>query len=134
MSEYTLLTIGEEKESLGNIEIARDVIEVVASIAALEVEGVYDLQGSIADDVAERFGRKSYGKGVKVDLTESGAVVTISMLIHYGSSVPVTAKQVQENIQQTVRGMTDIHIDAVNVHIIGLQFPEEEQPLQEQEK
>ena len=46
------------KEELGKIEVAAEVIEVVAGIAVNEVEGVAATRGNIATGVVERFGKK----------------------------------------------------------------------------
>lgn len=71
MSEQPLLNVSDD-ESLGTVEIAPEVIEVITGIAASEVEGVSEMRGNFATGVVERFGKKSHGKGVKVDLTEKG--------------------------------------------------------------
>jgi uncharacterized alkaline shock family protein YloU len=59
------------------VEIAPEVIEVIAGIAASEVEGVAQMHGNFAAGVAERLGKKNHGKGVKVDLSESGIKVAV---------------------------------------------------------
>ena len=43
--------------SLGKIEIAPEVIEVIAGIAASEIEGVATMRGNFAAGVVERFGK-----------------------------------------------------------------------------
>lgn len=50
------------KEELGKIEVAPEVIEVIAGIAATEVEGIAATRGNFASGVAERFGKKSIPK------------------------------------------------------------------------
>ena len=52
----------------GKVEIAPEVIEVIAGIAASEVEGVAQMRGNFATGVVERLGKKNHGKGVKVEL------------------------------------------------------------------
>lgn len=44
--------------SFGKVEIAPEVIEVIAGIAASEIEGVAQMRGNFASGVAERFGKK----------------------------------------------------------------------------
>lgn len=95
---------------------------MIAGIAAQEVEGIATLRGSFATDVAERLGRKNHGKGVKVDLDESGIIVDVSVVIVYGASVPEVANLVQMNIKQTLLTMTAIQLEAINVHVVGVQF------------
>ncbi|AXF54790.1 Asp23/Gls24 family envelope stress response protein [Salicibibacter kimchii] len=134
MSEYQMLDIEEQENDLGKVEISPEVIEVIAGLAASELEGVAALRGNIATDVAERFGRKNHGKGVKVELGNDGVVIDVSIVVHYGISVPDVANQVQRNIQQALETMTSIAMDTINVHVVGIYFeqPEEQQGQMEQ--
>lgn len=47
------------KEELGQIEVAPEVIEVIAGIATTEIDGVAATRGNFASGVAERLGKKS---------------------------------------------------------------------------
>ena len=70
MSEMKqMLEMNEQYNGLGKVEIAPEVIEVIAGIAASEVEGVAHMRGNFATGVVEKLGKKNHGKGVKVDLT-----------------------------------------------------------------
>lgn len=46
------------KEELGKIEVTPEVIEVIAGIAATEVEGVAATRGNFTTGVVERFGKR----------------------------------------------------------------------------
>ncbi len=106
MEDHQLLELDEQKSGLGKVEISPEVIEVIAGIATQEVEGVAALRGNFAADVAERLGRKNHGKGVKVELSEDGIVVDVSIIIAYGAAVPEVANLIQLNIQQALETMT----------------------------
>ncbi|MFC5713317.1 Asp23/Gls24 family envelope stress response protein [Thalassorhabdus alkalitolerans] len=132
MNENQVLDIEEQKNELGRIEISPEVIEVIAGIATSEVEGVATLRGNFASGVGEFLGRKNHGKGVKVELSEDGVTIEISIVILYGASVIETAKQVQTNIQQTLQTMTSIDLEAINVHVVGIQFENMEEAEKEE--
>ena len=68
MSENNILEMSPGGNNLGKVEIAPEVIEVIAGIAASEVEGVAQMRGNFASGVVERLGKKNHGKGVKVEL------------------------------------------------------------------
>ena len=68
MSENNILEMNAGNNNLGKVEIAPEVIEVIAGIAASEVEGVAQMRGNFASGVVERLGKKNHGKGVKVEL------------------------------------------------------------------
>ena len=64
MSEEKNLVINAN-DSLGEIVIAPEVIEVIIGIAASKVEGVYGMRGTFANNVNELLGRAAHGKGVR---------------------------------------------------------------------
>ncbi|ADU29975.1 Asp23/Gls24 family envelope stress response protein [Evansella cellulosilytica] len=122
MKENHAIPMSEEKEELGKVEISPEVIEVIAGLAATEIDGV-TTRGNFAAGVVEKLGRKSnHGKGVKVDLHEDGINVDVFVLINYGVSIPEVCKKIQENIYQTLKNMTAIQLNEVNVHVVGVQL------------
>ena len=58
----------KEDEELGVVQIADDVVAMIASLAATEVEGVSAMTGNITNELMSRVGVKSLTKGVKVDV------------------------------------------------------------------
>ncbi len=129
MSENHLLSVGEGS-NLGEVEIAPEVIEVIAGIAASEVAGVAEMRGNFATGVAERLGKKNHGKGVKVELAEDGIVLDIYVVMDFGISIPKTAQKIQDNTRQALKNMTALEIKEINVHIVGVQMDKEEEEEQ----
>ncbi|AXI09426.1 Asp23/Gls24 family envelope stress response protein [Oceanobacillus sp. 143] len=121
MSEQTLLSVSDN-DALGKVEIAPEVIEVIAGIAAAEVKGLYAMRGNFASGVAERLGKKPHSKGVKVELTESGVTIDLCVILHFGVSIPLVAQEIQTNIRQTLINMTAIEIEEINIHVVGIQM------------
>lgn len=121
MAENELLHVGEATP-LGKVEIAPDVLEVIASNATSEIAGVSSMRGNFATDVAERLGKKAYSKGIKVELTEDAVLIDVFIVMEYGYSIPKVAEKIQLNIRQTIENMTGIHTKEVNVHIVGVQM------------
>ncbi|MGJ7912047.1 Asp23/Gls24 family envelope stress response protein [Neobacillus sp. LXY-1] len=127
MSEYNILEMEQENNGLGKIEIAPEVIEVIAGIAASEVEGVASMRGNFAAGVVERLGKKNHGKGVKVELTETGIKIDVYCLMKFGISIPSVAGKIQENIRQALLNMTALEAEEVNIHVVGVQFETQKQ-------
>ncbi|GIN38327.1 hypothetical protein J19TS1_12760 [Heyndrickxia oleronia] len=123
----TMLEMDQGQDGLGKIEIAPEVIEVIAGIAATEVEGVAQMRGNFASGVAEKLGRKNHGKGVKVDLTEEGILVDVYCTMNFGVSIPTVAGKIQDNIRQALLNMTALEAQEVNIHIVGIQFETQKQ-------
>ncbi|WP_102263541.1 Asp23/Gls24 family envelope stress response protein [Mesobacillus jeotgali] len=135
MSEQQhLLEMSNDENGLGKVEIAPEVIEVIASIAASEVEGVTQMRGSFAAGVVERLGKKNHGKGVKVELVEEGIKVDVYCVMKFGVSIPVVAQKIQDNIRQALLNMTALDATEVNIHVVGVQFENQKvEPEVEQE-
>ncbi|MBO8154827.1 MAG: Asp23/Gls24 family envelope stress response protein [Bacillaceae bacterium] len=129
MSENNTLNVSGDT-SLGSVEIAPEVIEVIAGIAANEVSGVAGMRGSFASNVTERLGKKNHGKGVKVELTDEGIKIDVFAVFDFGVSIPKVAHKVQENIQQALKNMTALDIQEVNVHVVGVQMEQKDEENQ----
>ena len=110
------------KEEIGSIEAAAEVLEIIAGIAANEIEGVASMRGNFASGVAERLGKKVHSKGVKTELHEDTLAVDIHLVVNYGVSIPETARKVQQQVRQALHNMTALEAQEVNVHITGIQF------------
>ncbi|WP_243386377.1 Asp23/Gls24 family envelope stress response protein [Bacillus kexueae] len=134
MSEYNALEMNQNDTSLGKVEIAPEVIEVIAGIAASEIEGVAEMRGNFAAGVVERFGKKNHGKGVKVDLTEEGIVIDVYCVMEFGVSIPTVAQKVQDNIRQALLNMTALEINEINIHIVGIQFEQKQAEVEIEEE
>ncbi|AST92449.1 Asp23/Gls24 family envelope stress response protein [Sutcliffiella cohnii] len=129
MAEKNLLDMSGH-ESLGKVEIAPEVIEVIAGIAASEVDGVTQMRGNFAAGVVEKLGKKNHGKGVKVDLSEEGIKVDVYCVMKFGVSIPTVAQKVQDNIRQALFNMTALEISEVNIHVVGVQFETAKQEVE----
>ena len=118
--------------SLGKIEIAKEVMEVIAGIAASEVEGVSSMRGNFATGVTEILGRKNHSKGVKVlEVNNDEIKVEVYAVVKYGYSIPEVAEKIQENIRESVYNMTEVKVEMVNVHIVGVNFEPEKKEINE---
>ncbi len=117
-----VLEMNQDYNGLGKVEIAPEVIEVIAGIAASEIEGVASMRGNFAAGVAERLGKKNHGKGVKVDLSEEGIIIDVYCVMIFGVSIPSVAQKVQDNIRQALLNMTALEVNEVNIHVVGVQF------------
>ncbi|APH04454.1 Asp23/Gls24 family envelope stress response protein [Bacillus weihaiensis] len=122
MKETNNLLEMNENNGLGKVEIAPEVIEVIAGIAASEIEGVASMRGNFAAGVVERLGKKNHGKGVKVELNDDGIVIEVYCVMIFGVSIPTVAQKIQDNIRQALLNMTALEVNEVNIHVVGVQF------------
>ncbi|MBO1512425.1 Asp23/Gls24 family envelope stress response protein [Metabacillus sp. BG109] len=125
-----VLEMNQDYNGLGKVEIAPEVIEVIAGIAASEIEGVASMRGNFAAGVVERLGKKNHGKGVKVELTEEGIVIEVYCVMIFGVSIPTVAQKIQDNIRQALLNMTALEVNEVNIHVVGIQFESKTQEVE----
>ena len=111
-----------EKEKIGEVQIADEVVAIIAGLAATEVEGVDSMAGNITNELVGKLGMKNLSKGVKVDVTEEHVSVDLSLNIRYGYSIPSVSEQVQEKVSTAIENMTGLTVLDVNVKIAGLYF------------
>lgn len=111
----------------GSIKIADEVVGIITGLAATEIDGVAGMSGGIAGGIADMLGRKNLSKGVKVEVSDETAAVDVYVIINYGNSIPDVAWKIQDNVKQAIEGMTGLNVKAVNVHVQGVNFPEDEQ-------
>lgn len=114
-----------QSSKLGKVEISPEVIEVIAGLAAAEIEGVASMSGGMIGGWAERLGRKNFAKGVKVELGEELTVIDLSIVVDYGVRIPDVAQAVQDNVRTAIQDMTGLEVLEVNVHVINVQVKNE---------
>jgi uncharacterized alkaline shock family protein YloU len=113
------------KTEMGNIQIAPEVIEIIAGMAAVEVQGVAGMSGGFAGGIADLLGRK------KVEVGQREAAVDVSIIIEYGYRIPEVAANIQRNVKSAIESMTGLDVVEVNVQIHEVQFKSTEKPSED---
>lgn len=121
-SKMSTLPTEYERTEIGEIQIAPEVIEVIAGLATVEVKGVAGMSGGFAGGIVELLGRKNLSKGVKVEVGQREAAVDVSVIIEYGYRLPEVAAEIQRNVKRSIETMTGLTVVEVNVHIHDVQF------------
>lgn len=115
----------EKRTELGELKIANEVVGIIAGLAATEIDGVAGMSGGLAGGIAEMLGRKNLSKGVKIeDVGEHQTSVELFLVVKYGVRIPEVAKAIQQNVKQAIEVMTGLDVLEVNIHILGIQFPQ----------
>lgn len=110
----------KDKANVGEVQIADDVVAMIASLAASEIEGVYPAAGNITNELMAKVGVKKLTKGVRVDLQESGVTVDLAINMDYGYNIPATCQQVQNKVKVAIENMTGLVCNCVNIRIAGV--------------
>ena len=109
-----------EEEELGYIELADDVIAIVASLAALDVPGVLDMSTGFREGISNFLGKKSLAKGVRVKVTGHSCRIAVYVTVEYGCNIPEVAMKLQKKVKSAVDEMTEYTAEFVDVHIEGV--------------
>ncbi len=117
--ERNSYTIHEEL-SMGEVQIADEVVAIIAGLAATEVEGVASMAGNITNELVGKLGMKNLSKGVKVTVAGRTVRVDVSLNMRYGYSIPKTSAKVQERVKGAIENMTGLTVEEVNIHIAGV--------------
>jgi len=129
-----MTTIAEyEKTDIGTIQIAPEVIEVIAGLATIEVKGVAGMSGGFAGGIVELLGRKNLSKGVKVEVGQREAAIDVSIIVEYGYKIPELSLEIQQNVKRSIEMMTGLHVVEVNVHIHDVHFKTAEKSDEEEQ-
>jgi len=119
----------KEAGVLGDIQIADEVIAIIAGLAATEVEGVAKMYGNITNELVSKLGMKNLSKGVKVLVTPEDVKVDLSIELKYGYSVIDVSAKVQEKVKQAIETMTGLQVSMVRVRIAGVAIDKEEKSI-----
>lgn len=121
MAEDTNITLHSNDPKLGKIEIAPNVLEIIAGVATSQIDGVNRMSGSFSNSVNELLGRrKEHGKGVTLTYTNEELTVDVYVYLNYGVSVPKVALEIQSQVEQQLLFMTGLKVTEVNVHVQGV--------------
>lgn len=115
---------------LGTIQIAPEVLEVIAGLATVEAEGVAGMSGGLADGIAEMLGRKNLTRGVKVAVHDDRATVDLSIVVLYGHRIPDVCDRIGRQVKHATQTMTGIEVAEVHIQIHGVQFKHADKPAE----
>ncbi len=105
----------------GSVMISEDVIGAIVAHAVEEVEGVVGLTVKPGVDIAELIGKKNWGKGMKIVISDDDSLsIDCNVTVAYGQSVVSVANAVQESVRGAVESMTGVKVTAINVNVCGI--------------
>ena len=61
---------------------------------------------------------------IRTEFENNNARIDVFVNVKFGCSVKDVAFRVQENIKSSVESMTEYKVEAVNVHVVGVNFSE----------
>ncbi len=106
---------------LGNIIVAKEVVETIAGLAAIDS---YGLVGMVAQDITSGIssilGLESIRKGVQVSSSEAGLVVDVYIMVGYGIKIKEVAANVMQKVIYDLDKHAGLKVATVNVNVKGV--------------
>mgnify|MGYP004572192829 CR=1 FL=1 len=114
-----------DDQTIGKVQIADEVVAIIAGLAATEVEGVASMAGNITNELVSKLGMKNLSKGVKIEIIDGVVTVDLTLNIEYGRNILETSKKVQEKFKSAIDNMTGLEVADVNIHIASVDMENE---------
>ena len=124
MAEKRITYKIQDLGGIGEVQIADEVVAIIAGLAATEVNGVASMAGNITNELVSKLGMKNLSKGVKVEVTEEHVSVNMALNLKYGYSIPDVCEKVQEKVKNAIENMTGLTVLDVNIKIAGVSMEE----------
>ena len=116
----------------GQITYANEVIATIVSVATTEVEGITGIAGSGA--ITGILAKGKTPRGVKVDMNGQDINVDVSVTVDYGMPIQKVGRNAQENVRKSIESMTGLHVEKVDLHVVGVSFEKENQEMQQSQQ
>lgn len=126
MAKKVKIVVTDEDEFKDNVTYKKNVVISIVSLATQEISGIASISRKSVSVLKSAFS-KNINRGIIVDFdNNNNAKIDVFVNVKFGCSVKDVAFRVQENIKSSVESMTEYKVEAVNVHVVGVNFSEVE--------
>ena len=108
------------------LSINLDVIESMAAMAALEVNGVTGMAAKKVD-IKKAFSGKSVFKPVRAEVKNGAVIIELYICISKNSNAKQVAEAVQVGVKDKVQSMTASAVTKVNVTVAAVDLTQDEE-------
>lgn len=108
-----------------NICISDDVVATIVGVAALETPDISSMSDGLSEGLSKKIGGKNKQKGVSVKVNQLEVVVDLRVVVIYGKPIHEICHQVQLNVYQAIKNMTELNVIEINVKVDGVTFNDE---------
>ena len=129
--DFSIPTLSEESNDLGDIRINHSVIAGIVRLATKSLSGVVNVGGGgVVEGITEFFSKKESERGVKVAESQSGGYeIEVRVVLEFGVDLAKTGFAIQEAIRDQILAMTGNPASRIDVIIddIKMDTPEKEE-------
>jgi len=110
-----------------NITYANEVVQIIAGLAASEVEGIAGMTNPTGTGIGKK---PNVTRGIKVEVGTEEVAVDLYVVVEYGTPIQRAAMDAQESVRKAIESMTGLHVVRVDVHVQNVSFEKENKALQ----
>lgn len=123
MAKRVKIVISDEEKEKDNVTYKKNVVISIVSLATQEINGIASISRNSVSAIKSALS-KNINRGIIIDFEGNQVFIDVFVNVKFGYSVKDVAFRVQENIKSSVESMTEFKVNAVNVHVVGVTFSE----------
>jgi uncharacterized alkaline shock family protein YloU len=106
----------------GKIDVADQVIAVIAGSAALDCYGLVGMASrkGLKDGISELLGRENLSRGVEVRREGELLHLDLYVIVSYGTKISEVAHNIQSKVKYVLEEVVGLKVDLVNVYVQGV--------------
>ncbi len=109
------------KTELGEIVISKEVIALLAGMAAVECYGIVGMaSGRLRDGIAELLKRENISRGIKAHTEGDRLVIELNVIVGYGTKISEVGQNVVEKVRYVVENLTGLKVNEVKINVQGV--------------
>lgn len=109
------------KTGYGEIIISKEVIGLLAGMAAVECYGIVGMASrKLRDGLAEILKRENLNRGVEVYTSGEGLNIDLFIIVGYGTKISEIGQNVMEKVKYVVEKKTGLKINKININVQGV--------------
>ncbi|AGB41152.1 hypothetical protein Halha_1204 [Halobacteroides halobius DSM 5150] len=117
------MTAQKLTNDLGTVNMSKEVIAVMAGLAAVECYGLVGMAGQgIQDGIAEILGSQHLAKGIEVKVVKDGIRVDLYIIVEYGIKISEVANNVMDRVKYVLENQAGVKVSQVNINVQGVRL------------
>ncbi|MEK0313197.1 Asp23/Gls24 family envelope stress response protein [Cohnella sp. 56] len=106
----------------GKIDVADQVIAVIAGSAALDCYGLVGMASrkQLKDGIAELLGRENLARGVEVRREGEELHLDLYVIVSYGTKISEVAHNIQSKVKYVLEEVVGLAVDRLNIFVQGV--------------
>lgn len=120
MAKKVKVEVVDEK-SKDSVTYRKNVVISIVSLATQEINGIASISRNAVSAIKSTLS-KNVNRGIIVEFDNNVVKIDVFVNVKFGYSVRDVSFRVQENIKSSVESMTEYKVGAVNVHVVGVTF------------